>query len=287
MQDLNPQNEKQMTRKSLLKIKGVCKYFGGVTALSNVDFSCESHSIHAILGENGAGKSTLIKIISGVVQPDSGQIILNERQVSFSGPGEATREGIVCVFQELSLMPDLSVADNICITNPPRKWGLIDSRIQRRRAQELLARVSCEDINPLERCADLPLSRRQMVEIAKALGRDPKILILDEATSALAAEDVEKIFKILKDLRAKGLSILYITHRLREAEILADTCSVFRNGERIETFTQGSKTPGEIVSMMIGRSKPWRRSSRAMVRPSSGSSIMTSRMSRSGAKSAI
>jgi len=242
-----------MNETAFLEVKGVSKHYGGIIALDNVDFACRRSSIHAILGENGAGKSTLIKVIAGVVRPETGQMKLDGREVSFTIPSDAAREGIFCVFQELSLMPDLTVADNICITNPPRKWGLIDYRAQLHRAEELLARVSCEDINPLIRVSDLPLSRRQMVEIAKALGRNPRLLILDEATSALTAADVEKIFNILKGLRDEGLALLYITHRLREAELLADTCSVFRNGEHVETFSQGHKTPDEIVSLMIGR----------------------------------
>jgi ribose transport system ATP-binding protein len=173
------------------RMSGVSKRYGGVLALADVDFACEP-GIHAVLGENGAGKSTLIKIIAGVVQPTTGSLFLEGRQVSFPTPLAANEAGIVCIFQELSLLPDLSVADNICITEPPRRFGLIDRRAQRRRAEELLARIGCEDVHPMERARNLSLSRRQMVEIAKALGREPKLLILDEATSALTAADVER-----------------------------------------------------------------------------------------------
>ena len=239
-----------------LSLTGVSKRYGGVRALSNVDFSCRRHSIHAVLGENGAGKSTLIKIISGVVQPDEGSIMLEGRQVAIPNPQAANDAGIVCIFQELSLMPDLSVADNIGITDPPRRFGLIDHRTQRRRAEELLARVGCEDINPLMQVRQLPLSRRQMVEIAKALGRNPRLLILDEATSALTAADVEKVYAILHGLREQGLALLYISHRMHEIEALADTCSVFRNGQHIDTFPKGARTDEQVVQMMIGRE--WR-----------------------------
>jgi ribose transport system ATP-binding protein len=237
-----------------LELVGVSKRYGGVRALEGVDFACRRGSIHAVLGENGAGKSTLIKIIAGVVQPDEGSIRLAGQRVTFPDPLAANAQGIVCIFQELSLMPDLSVADNIGISNPPRgRLGLIDKRAQRRRAEELLARVGCEDVNPLERVAHLPLSRRQMVEIAKALGRDPKLLILDEATSALTSGDVAKVYEILKSLRRDGLCLLYISHRMHEIEALADTCSVFRNGRRIDTFAAGTRTSDEIVQLMIGR----------------------------------
>ena len=239
-----------------LSLAGVSKRYGGVRALAGVDFACRRHSIHAVLGENGAGKSTLIKIISGVVQPDEGSIALDGQPIAFPTPQAANAAGIVCIFQELSLMPDLSVADNIGITTPPRRFGLIDKRAQRRRAEELLARVGCEDINPLMQVRQLPLSRRQMVEIAKALGRNPRLLVLDEATSALTAADVEKVYAILHGLRDEGLSLLYISHRMHEIEELADTCSVFRNGQHIETFPKGTRSDEQIVQMMIGRE--WR-----------------------------
>ena len=240
----------------LLSLSGVSKRYGGVRALSNVDFACRRGSIHAVLGENGAGKSTLIKIVAGVVQPDEGTMQLEGRTVAFPTPQAANDAGIVCIFQELSLMPDLSVADNIGITAPPRRFGMIDKRAQRRRAEQLLARVGCEDINPLMLVKSLPLSRRQMVEIAKALGRNPKLLILDEATSALTAADVERVYGILHGLRDEGLSLLYISHRMHEIEELADTCSVFRNGQHIDTFPKGARTDEQIVQMMIGRE--WR-----------------------------
>ena len=237
----------------LLALRGVGKRYGGVRALEGVDFDAHAGSIHAVLGENGAGKSTLIKIIAGVVRPDAGTLAIDGAARVLADPQAANAAGVVCVFQELSLLPDLSVADNIAITTPPRRFGLIDGRAQRRVAAGLLARVGCEDINPITLVRDLPLSRRQMVEIAKALGRKPRLLILDEATSALTAADVEKVYSILLGLREEGLGLLYISHRMHEIEKLADTCSVFRNGRRIETFAQGSRGPAEIVQMMIGR----------------------------------
>ena len=241
------------TAQAHVQLTGVTKRYGGVTALDSVDFACDLGSVHAVLGENGAGKSTLIKIISGVVQPDEGEIRLDGSSVGFSHPAAANAEGIVCIFQELSLLPDLSVADNISIADPPRWMGMIDGKAQRRRAEELLARIGCDDVNPLARVRDLPLSRRQMVEIAKALAKDPSVLILDEATSALTAADVDTVFEILRRLREDGISILTISHRMHEIEAIADKCSVFRNGQRVETFQQGARTEGEIVQMMIGR----------------------------------
>jgi ribose transport system ATP-binding protein len=237
----------------LLEMEGISKHYGGVRALEDVQFSCDRGSIHALLGENGAGKSTLIKILAGVVQPDAGSIILDGQQVSFPTPSAASDAGIACIFQELSLLPDLTVADNIAIIRPPKRFGLIDRRAQRRLAEHALARVGAEDIHPDAPVGELPLSRRQMVEVAKALVRDPKILILDEATSALTAADVAKVFKMLRQLKEDGLSVIYISHRMHEIAELADRCTVFRNGRYVDTFDSGTKSDDSIVEMMIGR----------------------------------
>ncbi|MGY4286227.1 ribose transport system ATP-binding protein [Bradyrhizobium sp. LM2.7] len=241
------------TQSAFLELAGISKRYAGVRALEGVDLACERGKIHAVLGENGAGKSTLIKIIAGVVQPDSGRMRLAGREVSFATPSAANAAGVVCIFQELSLMPDLSVADNISIASPPRRFGLIDAKAQRRRAEELLAEIGCEDVNPLRHVRDLPLSRRQVVEIAKALGKRPQLLILDEATSALTSADVEKVYAMLARLKAEGVAILYISHRMHEVEALADRASVFRNGRHIETFNMGVRSTAEIVQLMIGR----------------------------------
>jgi len=237
----------------LFRMEGVSKRYGGVHALEKADIEIRSGRIHAILGENGAGKSTLIKIMSGVVAPDEGRMLLDGNEVSFSSPAAANKAGIVCIFQELSLVPDLSVADNIMISDPPTRFGLIDRKQQRILAEEALARAGAEDIHPLSLVKDLPLSRRQMVEIAKALARKPRILILDEATSALTAADVAKIFGVLKRLRNEGLALLYISHRMHEIAELADDCTVFRNGHKVETYLAGTKTDTQVVELMIGR----------------------------------
>jgi ribose transport system ATP-binding protein len=234
-------------------MQDVRKAFGGVTALDGVSFTGHSGSIHAVLGENGAGKSTLIKIIAGVISPDDGELYLDGRPVSFSGPKDAQAAGIACVFQELSLIPDLSIADNICITRPPGRLGLIASKQQNERAREILQRIGCGDIDPRLPVRDLPLSRRQLIEIGKALYRNPRLLILDEATSALTGADVENVYELLHRLKAEGMLLIYISHRMPEIEALADTCSVFRNGHHIETFPAGARSETEVVRMMIGR----------------------------------
>ena len=234
-------------------MENVSKRYGGVRALSNASLTVNAARIHAILGENGAGKSTLIKIMSGVVAPDEGRMLLDGVEIAPKNPAAANRAGIVCIFQELSLVPGLSVADNISISTPPTRFGLIDRRAQRRIAEEALARAGAEDIHPMAPVKDLPLSRRQMVEIAKALARHPRLLILDEATSALAAADVAKILVVLKRLRNDGLALLYISHRMHEIAELADECTIFRNGSSVATYLAGSKSDNEVVELMIGR----------------------------------
>ena len=174
-------------------MEGVSKRYGGVRALEKAELTVHAGRIHAILGENGAGKSTLIKIMAGVVAPDEGRMTIDGPRGGLRHRRPPpTRAGIACIFQELSLIPELSVADNIVISDPPRRFGMIDRKAQRRIAEEALARAGAEDIHPRALVKDLPLSRRQMVEIAKALARKPRILILDEATSALTAADVAK-----------------------------------------------------------------------------------------------
>jgi ribose transport system ATP-binding protein len=237
----------------LLALANVGKRFGGVVALEDVTLAVQAQSIHAILGENGAGKSTLIKIVGGVVAPDSGRIEIDGKEAAFLAPHDAISNGLVCVFQELSLIPDLTVADNICITEAPRHFGLIDRRAQLRRCEQMLATIGCEDINPRLTVKELPLSRRQLIEIAKALGRNPRLLVLDEATSALTAADAQRVYHIVRNLRERGLAVIYISHRMHEIEELADSCTVLRGGRHIATFKSGERRPEEILQMMIGR----------------------------------
>ncbi len=236
-----------------IQMRGVSKFYAGVRAIEDVDLGCRQGAIHAILGENGAGKSTLIKVMSGVVRPDAGTLTVAGAAVNFNRPSDAVAAGIVSVFQELSLMPDLTVAENISISDPPRKFGLIDRKAQARRAEALLARIHCEEVDPRSLVRELSLSRRQMVEIAKALAKNPRLLILDEATSALTSRDVETVYQLLADLKRDGVGMLFISHRMHEVETLCDTLSVFRNGRHIETFSKGARDQDEIVKLMIGR----------------------------------
>ncbi len=250
---VRPVGDRVNTEQQLFRMEGISKRYGGVRALEQAELSVEAGKVHAILGENGAGKSTLIKIMSGVVAPDEGRMLLDGSEVRFGDPASANAAGIVCIFQELSLIPELSVADNIVASHPPKRFGLIDRAEQRRLAVEALQRAGGADIHPSALVKDLPLSRRQIVEIAKALARKPRILILDEATSALTASDVKTVFEVLKRLRAEGIALLYISHRMHEIAELADICTVFRNGRNVASYEAGSKTDEQVVELMIGR----------------------------------
>ncbi|MEM1362280.1 MAG: sugar ABC transporter ATP-binding protein [Pseudomonadota bacterium] len=236
----------------LLEMQGISMHFGATKALQDVDFTCRTGEIHAVLGENGAGKSTLMKLIAGVLQPTSGRICLDGEEVSLGSPKDAVDRGLVCMFQELSLVPDLSVRENLLLgaREAGLGWLRADSL---RAAEEVLDRIGGEGIRLATRVSDLTLPARQQVEIAKAIMRRPRLLILDEATSALNASVVEKVFDLVRAQRDSGTSVLFISHRFHEIEALADRISVFRSGQRVETFKQGDHSYDEIINMMVGQ----------------------------------
>ncbi|HHH41967.1 MAG TPA: sugar ABC transporter ATP-binding protein [Chloroflexi bacterium] len=238
----------------LVEARDITKRYDGVVALDQASFRCQPGSIHALVGENGAGKSTLVKILSGVVIPDAGTINVRGRPVVIDSPIVATRLGIGAVFQELSLMPDLTVAENIFITNPPRTHlGLVDRKALYRRAKQFLAELGFQDVDPDALIGELPLAQRQLVEIAKALSRDPQVLILDEGTSALTMQEVHTVFEIMERLRAQNRSVIFISHRMDEVEEIADTITIFRDGRNVASFPAGTVGREEMVQMMIGR----------------------------------
>lgn len=244
----------ETTQPPLLSLFDVSKRYGATVALDKVELIVHRGTIHAVLGENGAGKSTLMKSMVGVVSPDEGSIKVDGAEVAISDPHAAAAMGIVCVFQELSLIPDLSVAENITLTAPPlTRFGTIDRRKSRQIARDLFKLMGVDGIHPDTPCGALPMTKQQLVEIAKALHLKPRLLILDEATSALSADDVERLFDLLHKLRDQGTAILFISHRMHEIDEVADTCSVFRNGSHIETFKVGTRSDDERVQMMIGR----------------------------------
>jgi len=238
----------------LIEAIQVSKYYGGVTALESVDFRCQPGSIHALIGENGAGKSTLIKILAGVVQPDSGTLKVDGKPAPLPSPAAAGELGIVPVFQELSLLPDLTVAENIFITDQPKnRFGLINRKVLNQQTRELFNKYGFDQLDPEALISELPLAERQMVEIATALAREPRLLILDEGTSALTLRDVQIVFNVLQKMRDENKSVVFISHRMEEIEEIADTITIFRDGKHVKMFPAGTVNHDEMVHMMIGR----------------------------------
>jgi len=238
----------------LLEATGIDKRFGGVVALRDASFACERGEIHALLGENGAGKSTMVKVLCGVHAPDAGTVAIDGQPAAFRNPAGAAAAGIVPVFQELSLVPDLSVAENLFMRVEPRtRLGLIDGRRMNREAGALLDRLGFGGIDPEAAVRDLSLAERQIVEIAKAISRSPRVLILDEATSALNAQQVEQVFAVVRRLRDEGVAIVFISHRMDEVRDLCDRATIFRDGQTVGTVEMARASDDEIVRMMIGR----------------------------------
>lgn len=238
----------------LLRLEGITKTFPGTVALDDVSFSVNRPEIHAVVGENGAGKSTLMNIISGNLQPDKGEIYFEGQKVKIRSPRDAQNLGISIVHQELALCPHLTVAENIYIGRLPQTAGkMVDYDRLNRMSQEVLSLFDRVNIKPTDRVADLNVAQQQIVEIAKAITLNCKLLILDEPTSALSEADAAVLFKIIKDLKAKGISILYISHRLREIFELADRITILRDGKYIATLNAAETNPDQVVSLMVGR----------------------------------
>jgi ribose transport system ATP-binding protein len=249
-----PEPSNETTDRPLVEALEVTKHYAGVTALDKANFSCRPGSIHALIGENGAGKSTLIKILTGVVIPDSGVLKVEGQTVSLNSPARAGQLGIVPVFQELSLLPDLTVAENIFMTNPPHnRFGLIDRKALNGQTEELFANFGFHHLDPEALLSELPLAQRQMVEIAKALSRQPRLLILDEGTSALTIREVKLVFKVMERMRQENRSVIFISHRMDEIEEIADTITIFRDGHNVGVFPAGTVSHDEMVQLMIGR----------------------------------
>ncbi|HOX38264.1 MAG TPA: L-arabinose ABC transporter ATP-binding protein AraG [Candidatus Brocadiia bacterium] len=236
-----------------LQFRNISKSFPGVKALDGVSFSVREGSVHGLVGENGAGKSTLLKILSGAYAPDSGDMVLGGRPMVFRSTAEAFRNGIAVIYQELQLVPELSVAENLFLGHMPVRGGLLDRRRLREAAAAQLQTIE-EGIDPATKVSRLPIAQRQMVEIAKALTRGARVLAFDEPTSSLTAREVAKLFSVIAELKRQGRSILYVSHRLDEIFEICDSATVFRDGRRIETFEDmGGVTRDVLVNRMVGR----------------------------------
>ncbi len=237
----------------LLEVEGIRKEFPGVVALDNVQFRLRPGTVHALMGENGAGKSTLMKIIAGVYTPDEGQIRLRGEYISLKSPRDALERGIAMIHQELALMNFMTVAENIWIRREPtNSIGLIDHAEMADRTRTLFKQLKI-DIDPLADVHTLTIAQRQMVEIAKAVSYESGVLIMDEPTSALTETEVEHLFDIIRDLRSRGIGIVYITHKMNELFEIADEFSVFRDGSYVGTHASSDVTRDDIIRMMVGR----------------------------------
>jgi ribose transport system ATP-binding protein len=237
-----------------LDAHAVTKRFGGVVALDGVDFGADVGEVHALIGENGAGKSTFIKVLTGAVQPDEGELRLFGERFEPRNPRHATKLGVAAVFQELSLVPDFSVAENIWFRREHlTPAATISKRSLRRQTRMLFDRLHFPEIDPEREIRGLSVAERQLVEVAKAVAAEPRVLILDEATSALSPKEVQWLLGLSRRLAGEGMLVIYISHRLAEVREVADRLTVFRNGLSVGTQDAAQGTEEEIVSMMLGR----------------------------------
>jgi ribose transport system ATP-binding protein len=244
-----------MSADGFLLMERIVKRFGGTVALKEVSLSAERGEIHALVGENGAGKSTLMNVLSGAVLPDSGRISIDGTFVAMSSPHQASRYGIRAVHQEFSLVPHLSIAENILMGQMPRRRGMwVDWRAAHARARAILGDLGFAQLDEHARVSRLSVSQQQIVEIAKALAEKPRILILDEPSAVLSKEELGLLFSLIRKLKSEDTLVVYISHRLEEVFEIADRITVLRDGERVDTVCRPSVAQNDLIRMMVGRS---------------------------------
>ncbi|RYF84185.1 MAG: sugar ABC transporter ATP-binding protein [Comamonadaceae bacterium] len=240
---------------SAIAVADIRKRYGATQALDGVSFEIGAGEFHALLGENGAGKSTLIKILSGLTQPDEGAILVGGQRVRIGEPRQAQALGIRTAFQEISLVPDLSIADNLLLPDAPVHLGFVRDRKRAARwVEETMARLELSDIDPRQDVRDCALPIRQKLEIARAIAHGPRVLLLDEPTSALSARDVEWLARRMVALRQGGTTVVLITHRMVETRRFCDRLTILRNGRHVGSFAAGDVSDAEVVKLVIGRS---------------------------------
>jgi ribose transport system ATP-binding protein len=236
----------------LMQLSGLSKAYGPVTVLSDVNLDIRASEIHAIIGENGAGKSTLMRLISGHVRPTAGTIELGGNEVSFSKPTEAEHAGIALVHQEILLADGLTVTENLFLGREQTRNGIVDDRAMERIAAERLRDLGCT-ASPRDLVGRLPIAQRQLVQIARALLEDHRLVIFDEPTAVLTTTEVDTLLRIVRSLRDRGVAVLYISHRLNEVEALADRITVLRDGKMIGTYEASTLTQEDMARLMVGR----------------------------------
>jgi len=237
----------------LLTFHAISKGFSGVQALQDVSFEVANGSVHGLCGENGAGKSTLLKVLSGVHRPDGGDFEIDGKTCDFRSALDALKSGVAVIYQELNLVPEMTIAENVWLGHFSKKGPFVDFKELQRKTQESLQRVGL-NVPPTTRLGSLSIGQKQMVEIAKALTRNAKVIAFDEPTSSLSAREVDTLFGLIDELRTRGMAILYVSHRMDETTKLCDACTVLRDGKHIETFaSMKDVTAGMIVNRMVGR----------------------------------
>jgi ABC-type sugar transport system ATPase subunit len=238
----------------ILEARNITKRFPGVVALHDVSIQFMPGEVHAVVGENGAGKSTLMKILAGAYTPDEGGLFFQGRPISFKHPREAQEAGISIIYQEFNLLPERTVAQNIFLGREPSRYGVIDQRQLMRQTQEVLQRIGAETmISPDAEVKTLSIAEQQLVEIAKALSFDSKVLIMDEPTAALATHEVEILTRLIHKLIATGIAVIFISHRFTEVFDLAKTITVLKDGQHVATVAASAATPSQVITMMVGR----------------------------------
>jgi ribose transport system ATP-binding protein len=245
-------NQEVIDKTAVLQMRGICKQFPGVVALNDVALELQGGEVHVLLGENGAGKSTLVKILSGAVEKDAGEILLAGQRVEIAGPDHARRLGISIIYQELTLVPHLSVAENIFLGKAPRRWGLVDWRRMRAEAERLLHGLG-QTIDVRRAAGGLGLAQQQMVELARALTDEARVLVMDEPTSTLTGVEVEQLFDTTARLIARGVAVVYISHRMNEVFRIGHRVTVLRDGRNVATRALADVTVAELVQMMANR----------------------------------
>ncbi len=236
----------------LLRMTGICKRFPGVQALQKASLEVSAGEVHVLLGENGAGKSTLMKVLCGQYEADDGTISFAGHEITPESPIDAQRLGLVMIHQELNLIPGLTVAENIFLGHEPTSAGLIRGDVMHQRSQDLLQRVRC-NIDPVTPVAELSVAEQQLVEIARALREEARILVMDEPTAALADNEIEALFEVIRGLGREGVPVIYISHRMQEIFTIGDKVTVMRDGHTVGTRNLEDTDVGELIQMMVGR----------------------------------
>lgn len=236
----------------ILEMKNIKKHFGGIKALEHVQLQVKKGEVHALLGENGAGKSTLMKILGGSYVMDDGEICIDGQMVDISSPVQSQRQGVAVIYQEQALVDCLTVADNIMLGRIPGRMGVVDQKEHYRHVEEALEQVGAK-IDPNEKVGSLGVAGKQFVEIAKAVSMDAKIIVMDEPTAVLTLPETEMLFKLIRQLKSQGRSIIYISHRLEELVEIADRCTVLKDGTYVGTRDMADVTKDMLITMMTGR----------------------------------